>query len=45
MSESNMTAAFWDFLKNMVGERAYTTSERQAAIDSLKIYLQKYRDT
>jgi hypothetical protein len=43
MSEGNMTAAFWDFLKGMVGERAYTAADKEEAINLLGNYLQKLR--
>jgi len=41
MSEGNMTAAFWDFLKSMIGERAYATPEKEASIAVLQDYLKR----
>lgn len=43
MSEGNMTAAFWDFLKGMVGEKAYGNPDNQAAIASLRQYVQSLK--
>ncbi|MDD2956241.1 MAG: transcriptional regulator [Oscillospiraceae bacterium] len=41
MSEGNMTAAFWDFLKGTVGEKAYGNPDNNAAAASLREYLKK----
>ena len=43
MSEGNMTAAFWDFLKGMVGEKAYTAADKAEVINRLGNYLQKLK--
>jgi hypothetical protein len=39
INEGNMTAAFWDFLKSIVSEKAYENPDNKAAITSLRIYL------
>jgi hypothetical protein len=44
ISESNMTAAFWDYLKSMSGDRMYTASDRTAAAADLWIYLSMLKD-
>ena len=41
MSEGNMVAAFWDFLKSMAGGKDWTAAEKGASIDRLENYLQK----
>ena len=43
MNESNMTAAFWDFLKSMVGERAYSSPDNAASAHTLGAYMEKLR--
>ena len=43
ISESNMVAAFWDFLKSMAGETAWTAADKGAAIRQLEDYVQKLR--
>ena len=43
MSEGNMTAAFWDFLKGMVGTKAYMSEDKEGTINRLGNYLQKLR--
>ena len=43
MSEGNMVAAFWDFLKGLVGEKAYTAADKEEAINRLGNYLQTLR--
>ena len=43
MSEGNMTAAFWDFLKGMVGAKAYAAPDRAGTIADLRAYLIKLR--
>lgn len=43
MSEGNLTAAFWDFLKSTVGEKAYGNSDNKAAVASLHVYLRRLR--
>lgn len=39
MSEGNMIASFWDFLKKIIGEKAYENPNNKAVIN----YLQAYR--
>ncbi|MGI6361462.1 MAG: hypothetical protein ACOX05_04060 [Bacillota bacterium] len=41
MKESNLSAAFWDFLKNIVNKKAYTDSDNKSAIAHLSNYLKK----
>ena len=43
MSEGNMTAAFWDFLKSMVDEKAYTALDKAKDIANLQAYLIKLK--
>ena len=43
MSEGNMTAAFWDFLKSMVDEKAYATLDKAKDIANLQAYLIKLK--
>ena len=40
INEGNMTAAFWDFLRNSIGERAYENPDNEAVIRCLREYLQ-----
>lgn len=39
MTESNITAAFWDFLKSTIGEREFAEYDRQGAIRTLQNYI------
>lgn len=39
MSEGNMTAAFWDFLTNMIGEKAYAARGKADTAAALQKYL------
>jgi hypothetical protein len=41
MREENMTAAFWDFLRNLAGEKVYGAPEKETVLCELRIYLQK----
>lgn len=41
MSEGNMTAAFWDFLKSMIGEKAYAAPKKEPSIAVMREYLGK----
>ena len=41
MNEGNMTAAFWDFLKSIVGERAYENPDNTAAVKILQSYVER----
>ncbi len=43
MSEGNMIAAFWGFLKDLAGENAWTAADQAAAIGRIENYLQKLR--
>lgn len=44
MSEGNMVAAFWDFLKGVIGEKTYAKPDNKAAIAYLNAYLKKLED-
>ena len=41
MNESNMTAAFWDFLKSIIGDKAYENPDKQAVISRLQNFLRQ----
>jgi len=41
--EGNMTAAFWDFLKSIIGEKAYAAPQKELSIAILREYLAKLR--
>jgi hypothetical protein len=43
INEGNMTAAFWDFLKSIIGEKAYTVPEKKPTIAVLREYLAKLK--
>jgi hypothetical protein len=43
MSESNMTAAFWDFLRNTIRAKAYKEPEKAVTIAVLRDYLTKLK--
>ena len=43
ISEGNMVAAFWDYLKSMAGEKAWTAADRGAALERLENYVRKLR--
>ena len=43
MSEGNMTAAFWDFLKGIVGEKAYAAQDKTEALTRLRDYLRELK--
>ncbi len=43
INEGNLTAAFWDFLKNMVDEKAYAALDKAKAITNLQAYLVKLK--
>lgn len=38
INESNMTATFWDFLKGIIGEKAYATPQKEAVVTVLRDY-------
>lgn len=44
INESNMTAAFWDFLTNIIGEKDYENPDNGAVINYLQEYLKKLDD-
>lgn len=44
MNESNMTAAFWDFLRSLVGDRAYRRSDKRAVVSRLREFLRQLRE-
>lgn len=41
MSEGNMTAAFWDFLKGMIGAKAFTRPNKKDTILKLNDYISR----
>lgn len=43
ISEGNLTAAFWDFLENMIGDKTDTAADKRATIGVIRKYLQKLR--
>jgi len=43
MNETNMTAAFWDFLKHMIGEKAYHAPDKEATIRILTDYIERLK--
>ncbi len=43
INEGNLTAAFWDFLKSMVDEKAYAALDKAKAITNLQAYLVKLK--
>lgn len=43
ISEGNMIASFWDYLKNIIGERAYDNYDNENTINELKDYLKKLK--
>ena len=48
ISEINMVSAFWDYLKNIIGEKAYIAPNNKPVIQKLRDYiksLQKHRVT
>lgn len=45
MNESNMTAAFWDFLRNMIGDKAYNNPNNKNTAKQLREYIQKIKDS
>lgn len=44
INESNMTAAFWDFLRDIIGENDYENPNNEAMINYLQAYLRKLDD-
>jgi len=43
ISEANMTAAIWDFLKHMIGEKSYLASSKKESIGQLSDYINKLK--
>jgi hypothetical protein len=43
MNESNITAAFWDFLKNLIGEKAYCNPNNEESAQALTNYIQQLK--
>ncbi len=43
LNESNMTAAFWDYLRNLIGFYAYRNLDNQAVANILRDYIQKIK--
>jgi hypothetical protein len=41
ISEGNMTAAFWDFLKNLIGAKAYDHPDNPQMIRLLTEYMER----
>lgn len=41
INEGNMNAAFWDFLKSIIGEKSYAALDKKASIAALRDYLKK----
>ncbi len=44
INEGNMTAAFWDFLKSIIGEKAYAAPQKNAVIAVLRDYYIRLTD-
>lgn len=44
INESNMTAAFWDYLKSLVGEKAFANPDNRAAAALLQEHLETLRN-
>jgi hypothetical protein len=44
MNEDNMTAAFWDFLKHMIGENAYRNPNNTETSKKLAVYIQQLKE-
>jgi hypothetical protein len=42
INESNMTSAFWDFLKDIIGESYYDQSDNEVAIKHLRSYIKSF---
>ncbi|WP_446787650.1 hypothetical protein [Macellibacteroides fermentans] len=41
INENNMTAAFWDYLKTLIGEKSLAKNEKQKSITLINDYLRK----
>ncbi|NPV91259.1 MAG: transcriptional regulator [Firmicutes bacterium] len=44
MNENNMTAAFWDFLNSVIGEKAYTSLDNTATAKEIRAYIQQIKN-
>jgi hypothetical protein len=44
INESNMTAAFWDFLKDIIGEKDYDNPNNGVSVSCLQSYIEKLKD-
>lgn len=44
ISEGNLTAAFWDFLKSLIGDTPYAAPLKAVSIAKLRAYLAKLTD-
>lgn len=44
INEGNMTATFWDFLKSIIGEKAYATPQKEAVVTALWDYFAMLTD-
>jgi len=43
INESNMTAAFWDFFKNIIGDKTYDNANNEDTAKKLTSYIQKLK--
>lgn len=43
MNETNMTAAFWDYLKNIIGVKAYLDLDKEGTINKLADYINRLK--
>lgn len=44
INESNMTAAFWDFLKDIIGEKNYENPNNESVFNFLQAYIKNLHD-
>jgi len=45
INENNMTAAFWDFLMNIIGEKAYRFPDNRETAERLADYIERLRQS
>lgn len=45
INETNLTAAFWDYLKDIFGEKVYQNPSNAGAAKRLKEYIQRIQNT
>jgi hypothetical protein len=45
VNETNLTAAFWDFLSNKIDEKGYQRPNKAEEIKKLKGYIQRIRNS